>query len=1026
MHSNRDENGSGMGSMVSILQLQLAEARKAASIATSAKEKAFAELEDERRQIDLAEATRQLQDAEARAQCISAITEVQRRAERRVKHSQEMVEAQIGAVNTHVATELAEVERKTEQKLQEMSKQLDYASNTKRAMDDVDARQQAILAVGQVQELTRERMLQIEMHADERIRRAHEAAALKVHKAILTTTAVTEQAKAQSYRVIQAEDTLEAANTAREEEVQTLQRMTHANVVDLQQQLEAMRTESAMATEASVTAAIRETEMDAERYRLQYEAQMQHEAARSIAAAQIATEAEQVRITAEAAAVAKQVKMMQDEASFSRVRHREECEAREAAELRVQREAVARAAAEKQALDATRMVRLAQTRLQAAAQGALLAREALANAQSMQDEAGIAARAASGSVTLDALQPSTNSAGNRYVGNLDAGHELLGELHPKVRTVDDAPGQHNVDDTEHRARQFIEHWAKLVSKHGPKMAALIKVKNRDSPAFAFLFGDGADATYYNKCLRDSGTNDKTSQVETPEVVQRSAPAGPSHTKEATTLLLDMSEHEDALRQMQAEILAGEMSPSHVETIEQLTQSISVLTRELEGLGISPRKSSASAKRSRVHGAIPYNHTTVVNRHSRRGSAGEPRLPRNRKHAAQPPGPKSVSSGMSAKSPPAVAPQSQAPAQLEDQVEHVLGVLDEALCSTDRMLYGYEIASVHDLFAAIDTEGSGMVERDAFQLAMRDINLGLSDMQLDELVDTFDMDDMGTIAYADLLSSGGVIAAEKPNPVMSADKVHAMLSAVERPVAEPDWASEPPARVSRSLFSRKANWRHGDALESVVSEELETSFKSPEGNIADAVRADIDEWKARNQVRSQSPRVQRVSRPRNTEGLPLDRLDRLASARVISPEGQDKKSVPKKISSRRLTAMSQLALETERRLEQKRVALIEQKTREEEEACISWTVALQAELPLRKMIAPDVLVDGDHTARSSRWTEQRDAKLQAKRPTSRKFQRTSRCRKFHLSQSSSRVHAVERICTRGTMRRCVSGSIGSKS
>ena len=96
------ETTSAENSVIAMLQMQLAEARKAAVVANAAKEKAIAVLEDQRRQIELAEATRQLHDAQARSQAVKAITEVQNRAEQRVLHTQQMAEAQIEAPITRL------------------------------------------------------------------------------------------------------------------------------------------------------------------------------------------------------------------------------------------------------------------------------------------------------------------------------------------------------------------------------------------------------------------------------------------------------------------------------------------------------------------------------------------------------------------------------------------------------------------------------------------------------------------------------------------------------------------------------------------------------------------------------------------------------------------------------------------------------------------------------------------------------------------------------------------------------------
>ena len=82
--------GGGGDSVIVMLQLQLAEARKAAEVATAAKERALSMLEEETRAMKIMDAERQLQDVQARSQAVKAIGEVQGRAEQRIKETEAM------------------------------------------------------------------------------------------------------------------------------------------------------------------------------------------------------------------------------------------------------------------------------------------------------------------------------------------------------------------------------------------------------------------------------------------------------------------------------------------------------------------------------------------------------------------------------------------------------------------------------------------------------------------------------------------------------------------------------------------------------------------------------------------------------------------------------------------------------------------------------------------------------------------------------------------------------------------------
>eukprot|EP01052_Picozoa_sp_SAG31_P043718 SAG31_NODE_7375_length_1704_cov_5.230727_1_plen_156_part_00 len=146
---------------------------------------------------------------------------------------------------------------------------------------------------------------------------------------------------------------------------------------------QAVKSDCDEAADAKIASEVSELSKAAELSRAKFQDEMRQEATRAMAAAQIQAEQEQERLGAEVLAnVAAVVAATEEAAAANAVLDRERT-ARQEVEAEATAAAAARIAAEDGLAEARRMVQLTQTRLQTAVEGALLARQALANAQAM-------------------------------------------------------------------------------------------------------------------------------------------------------------------------------------------------------------------------------------------------------------------------------------------------------------------------------------------------------------------------------------------------------------------------------------------------------------------------------------------------------------------------------------------------------------------------------------------------------------------------------------------------------------------
>ena len=200
-------------------------------------------------------------------------------------------------------------------------------------------------------------------------------------------------------------------------------------------------------------------------------------------------------------------------------------------------------------------------------------------------------------------------------------------------------------------------------------------------------------------------------------------------------------------------------------------------------------------------------------------------------------------------------------------------------------------------------------------------------------------------------------------------VSAAGAGAEVPDAAATTAIEEP-RVSRSLFRKKAPPapRASEApsssllpsgqpggLGALASAAVEAdpvhhdpvqAQVEPIRSIVDEVKAEIDEWKARN-----------ATRKSNGGGSARSNQDHdsLSPRRSLSPT-KKKRNAPRALgaSASRLAEMANQVHDKERRLEQKRLELAEQKKRDEQDSLVSWTDSLHDEIgPIRRRMAPDV-------------------------------------------------------------------------
>eukprot|EP01052_Picozoa_sp_SAG31_P023871 SAG31_NODE_1994_length_6709_cov_4.517549_3_plen_1399_part_00 len=694
----------------------------------------------------------------------------------------------------------------------------------------------------------------------------------------------------------------------------------------------------------------------------------------------------------------------------------------------------AREEAEQKTADANKMVKMAQTRLQAASRGALLARQALANAQAMQNEAQIVAQAASDFNASRASDLSTSDRAEQQSPMLQpSGNSSISQSRTSLPSSEGglaATANTAELDAEQQKHDFIEHWANLVAVHGPRMEELIKMKNAGNPAFAFLFTKNTpDADLYQVCLQRAKSEDA-------EMPHSSTPEGTAGT---ARVLKQLSEHEDALRQMQAEIKIGRMTPGHEERIDQLKQGISRMTSELESLGITPQKkpkkrtkratplpAAASGHRASRHSRVPEPPATPPKKLNARKSS-------NRATSAQ-------KNSINMHSTPSKdnctdetysdgeedLPAENSTTLQNDQVTQVVLILQEALSSANATLHGDPVASVRAFFDVVDIEDNGWVHVEDFVDAIFDVDLGLSDTQVDELVNLFDHEDSGQINYLELVSAvddyspipvsdsdaheidaaivqsgdhGSVSDQYNSTGTSKAKDVQSSPEAVDNVAQQKTAQAVEEPRVSRSLFRKKApapspapspapppppapspasprplptvsDEVRAEILAMTMSAAVSppapaASKPEPIRSIVDEVRAEIDEWKARNADRTSSP-------PRST---PRQRRSTTPSRKRLSPS-KKKSSV-----SSRLSGLADVS-DREQRLQQRRYELEEQKRQEEKSSLVPWTVKVAEETKgLHKKLAKTMYnVDNPESQleRHQKWIEARDANLQRKK------------------------------------------------
>lgn len=84
-----------------------------------------------------------------------------------------------------------------------------------------------------------------------------------------------------------------------------------------------------------------------------------------------------------------------------------------------------------------------------------------------------------------------------------------------------------------------------------------------------------------------------------------------------------------------------------------------------------------------------------------------------------------------------------------QLANLIDVLRQAMAHGNRKLYGKTVRDWAGVFKLIDRDGSGSVSKAEFKTAMRRMGLGLSDLQVEELMLLLDPEGSGEIQFQEL-------------------------------------------------------------------------------------------------------------------------------------------------------------------------------------------------------------------------------------------------------------------------------------
>ena len=121
-----------------------------------------------------------------------------------------------------------------------------------------------------------------------------------------------------------------------------------------------------------------------------------------------------------------------------------------------------------------------------------------------------------------------------------------------------------------------------------------------------------------------------------------------------------------------------------------------------------------------------------------------------------------------------------------QKAQIFSVVRKAL-EQKRSLFGTAVHDTVSLFNAMDTDGSGSLDRFEFRRAMRRLGVGLSPDQVEQLVQAVDSDRSGDITYSEFLE--------------------AVLAPEPEPEPESEVALDAAASMMRDVESGSSGWEH---------------------------------------------------------------------------------------------------------------------------------------------------------------------------------------------------------------------------
>ena len=393
------------GSEVAHLRTQLRSMQRSFEEANAARDTAFEELRTTKRQVELSEAARQHHDAEARSQAVRAVSEMQKLAERRVTQAELDAERQIQQAERQAEQRVQDIQSQAEERLRAVQQQAEGIADATRKLHDAEARRQALRAVSEVQKMADMRMHQEKARMDEEKARMVEKAEL----AVRTAQSQVHEVAAARVTEAQAEHSalLDQSREASEQRMEEMRR-----------QFERERSEAEIQTKELIAKSIADAEARAAQARKDVEAKARAEATRAIEDAHAAAAEERstaLRVREEAEAEAQSKIRLSEEAIAA------ERETREAAESRIRDETEARLRAEEYAAQAAQQVQVAQIRLKAASEGALMARRALVTAQEEATSRAASPSSSTASFATSLPPPELGAAVQAYVAATGGG-----------------------------------------------------------------------------------------------------------------------------------------------------------------------------------------------------------------------------------------------------------------------------------------------------------------------------------------------------------------------------------------------------------------------------------------------------------------------------------------------------------------------------------------------------------------------------------------------------------------------------